>query len=149
MDESGIDHRIYREKGRAPRGQKLYQSLSGKLRKRTSVIGAWKNSKLIAPMVFEGACTSALIDVYFEQVLLPELPPGSILIIDNASFHHASNAEELARKCGVTLMFLPAYSPDLNPIEHFWAVFKRALRAVLPSSNDPFSTISDMCLCYC
>jgi transposase len=149
MDESGIDHRLYREKGRAPRGQKLYQCVSGKSRKRTSVIGAWKDSRLVAPMVFEGACTSSLIDVYFEQVLLPELPAGSILIIDNASFHHASNAEQLAGKRGIKLMFLPAYSPDLNPIEHFWAVFKRALRPVLPTSSDPVSTISNMCLCYC
>jgi transposase len=149
MDESGIDRRLYREKGRAPRGEKLHQTISGKLRKRTSVTGAWKNSRLVAPMVFEGSCTSSLIDAYFEQVLLPELPPGSILVLDNASFHRASNAGELARIRGVSLMFLPVYSPDLNPIEHFWAVFKRALRAVLPSSNDPVSTISDMCLCYC
>lgn len=149
LDECGVDHRLYCERGRAPRGQKLHQTISGKLRKRTRVTGAWRNGKLVAPMVFEGACNSAVVDACFKQVLLGQLEPGSVVVPDNASFHHASNAQELAGLHGVGLMFLPACSPDLNPIEHFRAVFKRALRPVLPVSDNPFLAISNMCLCYC
>ena len=99
-------------------------------------------------MVFEGSCDSAVVDTYFRGALLPAIPRGSVVVLYDASFHHSSSAKLLAREHGVELVFLPPYSPDLNPVEHFWAVFKRALRPLLPSSNDPFSTISNMCLCY-
>jgi len=73
---------------------------------------------------------------------------GSVVVLDNASFHHSSQAKLLAAAHGVELVFLPPYSPDLNPIESFWAKLKRALHPLLPSSTDPFLTISNMCLCY-
>ena len=148
MDECGIPHGLYKERGWSPRGERIVQEVSGKARKRTSVIGAWRRGRLVAPAVFEGSCDSAVVDAYFEQVLLPAIPRGSVVVLDNASFHHSSQAKLLAQAHGVELVFLPPYSPDLNPIESFWAKLKRALRPLLPLSTDPFSLISNMCLCY-
>ena len=148
MDECGVPHGLYKERGWSLRGEKIVQEVSGKARKRTSVIGTWRRGKLVAPAVFEGSCDSAVVDAYFEQVLLPAIPEGSVVVLDNASFHHSSRAKSLAEARGIELLFLPPYSPDLNPIESFWAKFKRALRPLLPSSSDPFLTVSNMCLCF-
>ncbi len=148
LDECGIEHSLYRSVGRALRGRKVWQRISGNSRKRTSVIGAWRDGKLIAPMVYEGACSREVIDTYFENVLLPNLPAGSIIVLDNASFHHASRAKELSQEWGIELLYFPAYSPNLNPIEHFWAALKRALYRVLPTSDDLLTTISNICLYY-
>ena len=148
LDECGIEHRLHREWARALRGQKVEQQVSGSLRKRSSVIGTWKQGKLVASMVFEGSCNKAVVGAYFEQVLLPELPAGSVLVLDNASFHQGKHLEQLASEKGVELMYLPAYSPDLNPIEEFWAVLKSALRPLLQNSTNPIKTIINMCKCY-
>lgn len=147
LDECGIEHGLYREQARAPRGQKIPAQVSGKLRKRTNVIGTCQSGKLVASMVFEGACNAAVVEAYFEKVLLPVLPEGSVVVLDNARFHHGSAAAELSAAKGIRLKYLPPYSPDLNPIEHFWAKFKRLLRPQLPSSNNPFLTIINLCQC--
>lgn len=96
-------------------------------------------------MVLDGAFDREAVDVYFQRVLLPRLPAGSLVVLDNASFHRASNAEALAREQGIELLYLPPYSPDLNPIERFWARLKRRLRPILPESNDIRATIADTC----
>src|ERR1035438_10011936 len=75
LDECGIDHRLYREFGRAPRGERIYEAVAGKRRERTSLIAASQHGKLVAPLVFQGSCNTEVGDAYFEQVLLPELPP--------------------------------------------------------------------------
>ena len=64
LDECGVDHRLYREYGRAPRGERLYEAVSGKRRERTSLIAASQHSKLVAPWVFQGSCTTAVVDTY-------------------------------------------------------------------------------------
>lgn len=103
----------------------------------------------MAPFVFEGACNTAVVDTYFQEVLFKELAPGSVLVLDNASFHKAPTTLALAKKAGIELLFLPAYSPDLNPIEHIWAAFKSRLQRVLPASADPLLDIANVSLCFC
>ena len=149
LDECGVDHRLYREWGRAPRGERIYQAVAGKRRERTSLISASRENKLVAPFVFQGSCNTEVVDVYFAQVLLPELPPGSVIVLDNASFHHSPTTQKLVEAAGCQLLFLPAYSPDLNPIEHLWAAFKTRLRKDLSSSVNPFLFIANMSQCYC
>jgi transposase len=90
-----------------------------------------------------------VVDVYFEKVLLPALPPGSVIVLDNASFHHSPTTLQMVEAAGFHLLFLPAYSPDLNPIEHFWATLKTRLRKDLHTAPNPFLFIANMCLCYC
>lgn len=149
LDECGVDHRLYREYGRAPRGERIYQVVPGARHERTSIISASQHNKLVAPMVFQGNCDTEIVDVYFEKVLLPALPKGSIIILDNASFHQSPQLLQRVEAAGCQLLFLPPYSPDFNPIEHLWAALKTLLRQNLPNTTDPFLFISDMCQCYC
>ena len=149
LDECGVDHRLYREYGRAPRGARIYQAVAGKRRERTSIIAASRQNKLVAPLVFQGSCNTEVVDVYFEKVLLPALPPGSGIVLDNARFHQSPTPRRLVEAAGCQLLFLPAYSPDLNPIEHLWAAFKTRLRKNLSTASNPFLFIANMSQCYC
>ena len=74
LDECGVDHRLYREYVRAPRGERIYEAVAGKRRARTSVIAACQQGKLVAPLTFAGTCNTAVVDAYFAHVLLPVLP---------------------------------------------------------------------------
>ena len=149
LDECGVDHRLSREWGRAPRGERIYEAVAGKRRARTSLIAASPKSRWVAPFVFQGSCNTEVVDTYFEKVLLPALPPGSVIVLDNARFHQSSTTAALVAAAGCELLFLPAYSPDLNPIEHIWAAFKTRLRKDLPTAADPFLFIANMSQCYC
>ena len=149
LDECGVDHRLHRESGRALRGERIYEAVAGKRRERTSIIGVSRHGKLVAPLAFQGSCNTEVVDVYFAEVLLPVLPPGSVIVLDNASFHQSPTTLKLVEAAGCHLLFLPAYSPDLNPIEHLWATLKTRLRKDLSTAANPFLFIADMCLCYC
>jgi transposase len=149
LDECGVDHRLYREYGRAPRGERIYQEVAGKRRERTSIISASQQGKLVAPLVFQGSCNTEVVDLYFKAVLLPALSPGSVIVLDNARFHQSPTTLKLVEAAGCQLLFLPVYSPDLNPIEHLWAAFKTRLRKDLSTAANPFLFIANMCQCYC
>jgi transposase len=149
LDECGVDHRLFRESGRAPRGERIYETVAGKRRERTSIIAASQHDKLVAPLVFQGSCNTEVVDAYFEQVLLPELPPGSVIVLDNARFHQSPTTQRLVERAGCQLLFLPPYSPDLNPIEHLWAAVKTRLRKDLATATNPFLFIANMSQCYC
>ena len=77
------------------------------------------------------------------------LPRGRVIVLDNARFHQSPTTQALVTAAGCPLLFLPTYSPDLNPIEHVWATFKAALRKDLPTASDPFLFIADMCQSFC
>jgi transposase len=89
------------------------------------------------------------VDAYFEKVLLPALPPGSVIGWDNARFHQSPTTLRLVQAAGGQLCFYPPTPPDLNPIEHLWAAFKTRLRKDLATAANPFLLIAIMCLCYC
>ena len=100
LDECGVDHRLYREWARAPRGERIYAAVAGKRRERTSLIAASQNSRLVAPLVFQGSCNTEVVDTYFEQVLLPVLPKGSVIVLDNARFHQSPTTAALVTAAG-------------------------------------------------
>lgn len=146
IDECGIDHRLYRERGRAPRGEKIYQEVAGSRRGRTSIVAAYDGEKLVAPFLFDGSCMSDVFNFWLEKLLLPTLPKDTVLIFDNASFHKSSETIELIEKAKCELLFLPTYSPDLNPIEHKWPQLKKIVRKTLPTSQNKVDSICNAVL---
>jgi transposase len=128
VDECGLDESICREYARAPRGQKIITDISGNRSQRTSIIAGYNQKTSMAPMVFQGYCNTLVVKSWLKEVLIPELTAGQVVIWDNARFHKASEFEELIEEAGCRLIFLPAYSPDLNPIEQWWAVLKAKIR---------------------
>lgn len=111
----------------------MYGEISGKRFGRQSVISALRGKKFLAPMCFEGTCDTALFNVWLKQELIPSLTAGQVLILDNASFHKSEETRKLVESHGCEVLFLPPYSPDLNPIEKYWANMKTKLRELLPT----------------
>lgn len=127
IDESGIELTICKDRGWGKKSEKLVGKKSGKYYERTNIIGGYVNNKSIAPMIFNGSCNTKLFEAWVEQFLIKELKPGQVVIMDNASFHKSQKTRDLIESVDCKLIFLPPYSPDLNPIEKFWANMKRWL----------------------
>jgi transposase len=128
IDEAGIDNREDYPYGYCEIGQRFHALKSGKRTERVSWIAALVQGQLIAPMTFAGACNRDLFEMWLEQSLLPQLQPGSVIVIDNASFHCSCVIDELVSQAGCELWYLPPYSPDLNKIERWWSVLKNWMR---------------------
>jgi transposase len=95
----------------------------------------------------QGAVPHTLtFNLWLETILLPSLPRGTTLIMDNAAFHKSLKTKELIEKSGCHLLFLPTYSPDLNPIEHWWHKIKSILRPLIQNASDTLHNILDQCL---
>lgn len=119
-----------RLRGRAPRGERLIAKVPH---------GHWKTTTLIAALGIEGMRCSAVVDgavngplfeAFVEQVLVPELRPGDVVVMDNLSSHKSQRTRDLIEGAGAELRFLPPYSPDLNPIEMIFAKIKQLLRSL-------------------
>lgn len=126
LDESGIDEFLQRDYARAVRGKQVISEVHGKKYGRISMIAGWLSWKkeIIAPYVFAGYTDSKRFNGWLKKCLLPELLPGQVVIMDNAAFHKSKLTLELIESVGCRLLFQPAYSPDLNPIEKQWATLK-------------------------
>ena len=109
--------------------------ICGKRFARQSIISALFKGKLFSAMCFEGTCNTSLFNVWLKQMLIPNLTPGQVLILDNASFHKSLESEKLVEAAGCKILFLPPYSPDLNPIEKYWANMKAKVRELLPKTK--------------
>lgn len=142
IDESGIDRTRYKNRGWSKRGDILLGKISGKRFIRTNIVAAQCGKKILAPMTFKGSCNSKLFIAWVEQMLIPELRAGQTIIMDNASFYKASRVREAVESVGCKLIYLPPYSPDLNPIEKFWANLKRWINQHLPHMEDLHKAIS-------
>jgi transposase len=142
IDESGIDLTICKERGWGKKGEKLVGKKSGKYYERTNIIAGLVNNKPIAPMVFNGSCNTQVFESWFEQFLIKELKPGQVVVMDNATFHKSQKTKELIQSVGCRLLFLPPYSPDLNPIEKFWANMKRWIRKKIEAFYSLYQTIT-------
>ena len=127
LDETGFEKDAPRTHGWSQKGQRTYGKISGNRRPRTSLIAAQLGKTLLAPLLLSGTVNTAVFNAWVEQFLLPELHQPSVIIMDNAAFHKHPSTRKIIENAGHTLLYLPPYSPDLNPIEHRWAALK-ALR---------------------
>lgn len=133
VDESGIDDNIVVQYGWAEKGVRSYAEQAGFKRKRLSIVAGYEygSKSIVAPFEYEGYTDTEIFNLWFTQELLPNLTSGQIVILDNASFHKSPLLAIEAAKYGIKIIYLPAYSPDLNPIEKFWANLKRNIRKII------------------
>ena len=132
VDECGVDQYLYREYAYALRGQKVVAQISGKKFKRVNFAAGICQGRWVAPVEYSGTTNSALFELWFEKCLLKAVKPGSVIVLDNTTFHRKKILPALAQQFGCFVLFLPPYSLDLNPIEKKWAWLKRKLRELLP-----------------
>ena len=128
IDESGIDVSTTKERGWALAGSILPGKKSGKYYQRVNVVAGIVNNKIIAPLLFHDTCNANLFNTWVEQCLVQCLEPGQVVVMDNATFHKSAKTKTLIESAGCSILFLPPYSPDLNPIEKFWANMKRWIK---------------------
>ena len=98
IDETGIDTYLFREHGYAPKGQKIYDKISGKKYKRVGIVAAKMGEKIVAPMEYDGTMDSVLFEVWFEKCFLPVIKKGTVIVMDNASFHRKNSLFVLLKK---------------------------------------------------
>lgn len=141
IDECGMNDDEVPDSAYGPKGPRIMAEKNGHKKMRLTIISALNQNILQVPATFyfEGHCTRELFEIYIEKILVPNLKPGQTVVFDNASFHKGGRIENLIQSAGCSLEYLPPYSPDLNPIEHFWFALKTKIRkALLTCKNDLF-----------
>jgi transposase len=128
IDETGAATNMTRRYGRAPRGQRVVDAVPQGHWKTTTFVAALTVAGLTAPLVIDGAMNGDLFVAYVEQVLVPSLRAGDVVVMDNLSSHKRARVRQLIEGAGGTLLYLPPYSPDFNPIELVFAKLKALLR---------------------
>jgi len=128
VDESGVQQEMKRTRGRAKRGVKLYVETTGKRTKKVNTIAGYCNDKVLGQTTYSWNTDTEWFCMWFEFVLIPLLAFGSVIVLDNASFHSKTYLPIIAEAYGHKILWLPKYSPDKNPIEHIWATMKTWLR---------------------
>ena len=129
VDETWAKTNMTRTHGYAPKGERLVDASPHGHWHTTTFVGAISTRGFLAPMVVDGAVNGAVFRAYVGQVLVPELRRGDVVVMDNLSAHKAPAVREWIEKAGAEVLYLPPYSPDLNPIEKAWAKLKQLLRA--------------------
>ena len=114
--------------GRAPRGQRLIDKVPHGHWVTTTFVAGLRVGALTAPCVIDGPMNGAAFLAYIEQILVPSLKPGDIVVMDNLAAHKVAGVRQAIEAAGATLRYLPPYSPDLNPIEQLFAKLKALLR---------------------
>lgn len=118
-----------RLRGRAPRGERCRAGVPHGHWKTTTFTGALRLTGMTAPFVYDGAMNANVFLAYVSQVLVPTLAPGDVVIMDNLPAHKAAGIRDAIEAAGASLLYLPPYSPDFNPIENAFAKLKALLRA--------------------
>ena len=136
VDECGTHTSLAPIYGYAPRGERLHLRVPRSRGKNTSLLSSMTLSGMGPSLTVEGSTTARVFETYVEKVLLPSLKEGQIVVMDNLSAHRPKRIRELIEQHGCELLYLPAYSPDYNPIEEAFAKIKNLLRKAATRSKE-------------
>jgi transposase len=129
LDETGLTTAMTRAGGYAPRGTRLTADVPHGHWRTTTLVAGLTGRGLIAPMVLDGPMDAAAFTAYVEQVLAREVRRGDLVILDNLSSHKTAGVRAALSRCRIGYLYLPPYSPDLNPIEQAFSKLKRLVRS--------------------
>jgi transposase len=148
IDETGTSTNMARLRGRCPRGERLVGKVPHGHWKITTFVAALRRTSVTAPFVIDEPMNGEIFAVYLERCLVPALRSGDIVVMDNLSVHKSDHVRRTIEAAGATLMYLPPYSPDLNPIEMAFAKLKANLRKAaersMPALWDRIGSILDL-----
>jgi transposase len=136
IDETWATTNMTRLRGRCQRGERLVAAAPHGHWKTSTFVAALRTTGLSAPLVLDGAMNGDAFRAYTEQILAPTLAPGDIVIMDNLGSHKVAGVREAVEARGASLLYLPPYSPDLNPIEQSFAKLKALIRKAAARSRD-------------
>jgi transposase len=128
IDETWASTNMARARGRAPRGERLRAAIPHGHWKTTTFIAGLRLDGVVAPLVLDGPINARAFEAYVEQFLVPTLSKGDIVVMDNLASHKRAKVRKLVETVGATVLYLPPYSPDFNPIEKLFAKLKALLR---------------------
>jgi transposase len=140
LDESGLKTNMTRLYGRARDGNRCLDSAPCGHWETVTILSSIRFDGTTESLIFEGAVDRKMFDAYIEEGLAPTLRPGDIVIMDNLNAHKSEKACETIRKRRAEVLFLPAYSPDFNPIEKMWSKIKQILRGIKPRTEEELFT---------
>ena len=141
LDECGVTTDLLRRYGRSPRGVRLHDHTPCGHWQTHTVIAALRLEGLGAPAVFDGPIDTPTFLAYVDQVLVPTLRPGDVVVLDNLAVHKQPDVRTAIEAVGAFVRFLPPYSPDFNPIEQAFAKLKAFLRAARPRTFDQVNAL--------
>ena len=145
LDETSTSTNMTRLYGWGERGGRLVDAAPYGHWKTTTFVAGLKASGIIAPFVLDGPINGEVFRAYVEQMLAPSLEPGDVVVLDNLPAHKVAGVAEAIRAAGASLLPLPSYSPDLNPIEQLFAKLKALLRQAATRTRDAlWSTIGQL-----
>lgn len=149
IDETWASTNMARLRGRTRKGERLRAGVPYGHWKTTTFVAGLRLSGMVAPMVLDGPINRIAFQAYVEQVLVPELRPGDIVVMDNLSSHKGSAVRQAIEAVGAKLLYLPPYSPDFNPIENAFAKLKTLLRAAAERTVEAlWLRIGDLLDCF-
>lgn len=136
LDESGLKTNMTRRYGRARNGSRCLDSAPCGCWEAVTILSSIRLDGTTESLVFEGAVDREMFDAYIKEGLAPTLRPGDIVVMDNLNTHKSQEAHDTIRMHQAEVLFLPAYSPDLNPIEKMWSKVKQVLRGIKPRTEE-------------
>jgi transposase len=150
IDETWASTNMARQRGRAPKGERLRAAIPHGHWKTTTFVAGLRLTGMVAPMVLDGPINRDAFQAYVDQVLVPELSPGDVVVMDNLSSHKGAQVRQAIEAIGASLLYLPPYSPDFNPIENAFSKLKALLRkAAERTVNGLWNTIGHIIDLFC
>jgi transposase len=145
IDETGTATNMARRYGRSPCGERLVAAVPHGHWRTTTFIAGLRQAGIIAPLVLDGPISGIAFRAYLEQCLAPALAPGDVVVLDNLAAHKVDGVRQAIAAAGASVLYLPPYSPDLNPIEQLFAKLKALLRKAAARTKDElWSTIGHL-----